>query len=233
MPTKYVNNFGIYLITDGGRLRNEGRLSRILISLVQKFPCIVGVQIRERVYGSIYEPASFEYVHELVSSLKLHASSEDFFVTVNAEVDIALASGADGVHLGRNSISPFEARNILGNDRIVGYSAHSLEELIPFYAVESNREVLDYAYLSPVFKPGSKEYHGPVLGLDVFREVAEKSAVPLFALGGIRSQHVEDLHLAGASGIALISSVLYEKDPISAMEKFDNKIGNLPSPQYS
>ncbi len=218
----FPSSFGVYLITDGGKLRTEGRLEGILVDLVSSFSSIIGVQIRERLPDSEFEPATIEYLSRLCSVLKSSAVRADFIVTINSEVELVKETGADGVHLASRSVSPKEARDVLGSDCIIGYSAHSAEEV-----VKQEPHIIDYVYLSPIFQPGSKQYEGGVIGLDLLKEATSNSRVPVFALGGIRPEQVESLYHSGASGVSLISSVLKADDPVFVMSEFDNKINFL------
>jgi thiamine-phosphate pyrophosphorylase len=121
-------------------------------------------------------------------------------IVVNDRLDVALALGAEGVHLGTQSIPAGVVGEVVPEDFLVGVSCHSLEEA---QAAEAARA--DYIVLGPVFETSSKLRYGPPLGLDVFREVAAKISVPILALGGITVDRVKPCLEAGAAGIAGIS----------------------------
>jgi thiamine-phosphate pyrophosphorylase len=217
----FPSSFGVYLVTDGGKLRVHGSLPEILLSLVSRFRSIIGVQIRERLLDAEYPPASDEYVCTLCSALRKNALRNDFKVVINSEVELCREIGADGVHLGSGSMSPAEARKILGSEFLIGYSAHSVEEVLA-----SDPEVIDYVYLSPVFQPGSKKYTGELLGFAPLKKAAVAD-VSLFALGGVRPEHIEDIYRTGVSGVSVISSILHADNPLQVMAEFDNKINSL------
>ncbi len=126
---------------------------------------------------------------------------------VNDRLDVALACGADGVHLGQDDIRPATARQLAPPGFLIGVSVSTVEE-----AVEAEREGADYVALSPTFSTASKEDAGPGLGLDRLREIRQAIALPLIAIGGINRQNAGEVITAGADGIAVISAVISSPD---------------------
>ena len=121
-------------------------------------------------------------------------------IVVNDRLDVALALGAAGVHLGTQSIPAEAVRRIAPADFRVGVSCHSLEEA---QAAEAARA--DYIVFGPIFETASKIQYGPPLGLATLRDVAAKVKVPALALGGITVERARECLEAGAAGIAGIS----------------------------
>jgi thiamine-phosphate pyrophosphorylase len=121
-------------------------------------------------------------------------------LVVNDRLDVALALGAAGVHLGTQSLPVQAVRRWVPDDFLVGVSCHSLDEAL---AAESGGA--DYIVLGPIFATPSKLPYGPPLGLDKLREVATRIKIPLLALGGITVDRVKPCLAAGAAGIAGIS----------------------------
>ncbi len=121
-------------------------------------------------------------------------------VVVNDRLDVALAAGAHGVHLGTQSMPAPAVRRIVPKDFLVGVSCHSLRE-----ALEAESAGADYAFLGPIFETPSKIQYGPPLGLETLRDVAARVTIPLYALGGITVERVRLCLEAGAAGIAGIS----------------------------
>jgi thiamine-phosphate pyrophosphorylase len=123
---------------------------------------------------------------------------------INDRVDIALAVGAAGVHLGDGDIPPKEARRILGGNSVIGYSTHSLKDALQ--AARSGG--MDYLAIGPIFetktKPGSRRPLGP----DVIRHIKRRVAMPLAAIGGITPRNVFEVWEAGADGAAVISTLM-------------------------
>ena len=123
-------------------------------------------------------------------------------VLVNERADVALAAGADGVHLPSNALPPSALRKLSVSMKI-GVSCHDQEELAAAAA-----EKADFAVLGPVFAPISKEVSGPPLGLQEFARLASTVTIPVLALGGITSENSASCLTAGAAGIAGISLFL-------------------------
>ena len=118
-------------------------------------------------------------------------------VLVNDRLDVALAAGAKGVHLGAHSMPVQVVRRIAPRPFVLGVSCHSLSEA---RAAESGGA--DYLVLGPVFETPSKLRYGPPLGIETLREIAEQITIPVLALGGITVERVRPCLEAGASGIA-------------------------------
>jgi len=125
------------------------------------------------------------------------ASGSATRVVINGRVDIALAAGAQGVHLPGEAIPPLAWRPIVPDGFVIGVSCHSLEEL--------RVEGADYALYAPVFGPRSKEASLPALGIEGLREGCRAARMPVLALGGITWETVQACVDAGAAGVAGIT----------------------------
>ena len=130
---------------------------------------------------------------------------------INDRVDVAIASHADGVHLGQGDFPIPLARKLLGEEAIIGGSAGNEEE-----ARKCFLEGADYIGFGPVYPTSSKEDAGPASGLDLLRQVVEKIPLPIIAIGGINKDNTLLVKETGAYGIAVISAVCCEKDPEEA-----------------
>lgn len=130
---------------------------------------------------------------------------------VNDRVDVAIASRADGVHLGQNDFPIPLARKLLGEEAIVGGSAGSLEE-----ARKCLLEGADYIGFGPVYFTTSKEDAGPAGGLDLLKQVVKEIPLPIVAIGGLTRDNTLPVLRAGAHGIAVISAVCCQNDPSEA-----------------
>lgn len=133
---------------------------------------------------------------------------------VNDRLDIALATGADGVHLGQEDLPVAEARRILGTDRIIGASTSSTEE-----ALKAEREGADYVGFGHIYPTGSKTKGYPPLGPEAVGEASRAIRIPLIAIGGITTENAPEPMRHGASGIALISAVTGAPDPAEAARR--------------
>ena len=130
---------------------------------------------------------------------------------INDRVDVAIASHADGVHLGQNDFPIPLARKLLGEEAVIGGSAGNKEE-----ARKCLLEGADYIGFGPVFPTSSKENAGPVSGLDLLKQVVEEIPLSIIASGGINKDNTPLVKETGVYGIAVISAVCCEKDPMEA-----------------
>jgi thiamine-phosphate pyrophosphorylase len=126
---------------------------------------------------------------------------------VNDRLDVALAAGADGVHLGQGDLSPQVARQLSPPGFIIGVSIGSVEE-----ALRAQADSADYVALSPVFATGSKADAGPGHGLRILRQIRNAVKIPVIAIGGINFHNARDVIRAGADGVAVISAVVSAPD---------------------
>jgi len=139
---------------------------------------------------------------------------------INDRVDIALAVGADGVHLGGASLPASAARTLLGEEALIGCSTHSESELR-----EAVAQGADFATFGPVYPTPSKAAYGPPVGVTALAGACNRSAIPVFALGGVGPHNVGEVMEAGAFGIALISAVVAAADPRGAAAELVTRIG--------
>jgi len=139
---------------------------------------------------------------------------------INDRVDIALATGADGVHLGQDDLPPEVARKLLGPQAIIGYSTHNVDQ-----AISATKLPIDYLAIGPIFSTTTKSDTAPVLGLDGLR--AARAAVggfPLVAIGGISLNNARDVIDAGADSVAVISALLTAPDITAATQTLRNHL---------
>ena len=130
---------------------------------------------------------------------------------INDRVDVALAVGANGVHLGQDDMPPEAARKLLGVEAVVGYSTHNVEQ-----AIEASKLPIDYLAIGPIFATSTKSDTAPVLGLEGLRAVRQAIGdFPLVAIGGITAANARDVIEAGADSVAVISTLLAHPDRIT------------------
>ena len=130
---------------------------------------------------------------------------------INDRVDVAVASHADGVHLGQDDFPIPLARRLLGEEAIIGGSAGSMEE-----ARKCLLEGADYVGFGPVYPTTSKEDAGPAAGLSLLKQIVETIPLPIIAIGGITADNTPPVIKTGVHGIAVISAVCCQKDPRDA-----------------
>ena len=130
---------------------------------------------------------------------------------VNDRVDVALAIGADGVHIGQSDMDYLDARRLMGEQAVIGLSVESLAQ-----ARAAQQLKVDYLGVSPIFTTPTKAELKQGLGLDGLRQIRQISKHPLIAIGGINRENVADVLAAGADGIAVVSAIAAAADPQSA-----------------
>ena len=190
----------IYPITD---TRTSG-LSHVeqVRQLTEGGATLIQVREKEAASGEFFEAAreAVRYAHE-----------RGVKIIINDRVDIAIAAGADGVHLGQDDLPPDEARKLLGPDAIIGFSTHSAEQ-----ARTALDLPVDYIAIGPIFATSTKPDPDPVVGLAGLREVRlVTSGFPLVAIGGIDAENGAKTLANGADSLAVISSVLSEPGKIT------------------
>lgn len=124
-------------------------------------------------------------------------------IIVNDRVDIAIAAGAHGVHLGQKDLPPEEARKLLGSEAILGFSTHDLEQVD-----EALSAPIDYIAFGPIFPTRTKKDPDPVVGLNLLKKVKLMvGELPLVAIGGIKRDNLNDVFSAGADSAAVIGDL--------------------------
>jgi len=134
---------------------------------------------------------------------------------INDRVDIALEVGADGVHLGQDDMGPFEARGLLGGDKIIGVTVHNVDE-----AIIAEKDGADYVAASPVFETNTKSDAGKAGGLELVKKIRTAIDIPLVAIGGIGIWNAPDVIEAGADSVCAISAVVKSQDVYKEIMKF-------------
>lgn len=143
---------------------------------------------------------------------------------INDRVDIAIAVDADGVHLGWQSLEIGMVRKMIGQDKIIGFSAHSLKE-----AERAENSGADYVTISPIFDTVNKDYFIKPLGVDEIGKIKEQISIPLIALGGINENNVNEVLKNGADGIAVISAILLSDNPKQTVTRIRGEMKKIRS----
>ena len=138
---------------------------------------------------------------------------------VNDWVDVALAAGAAGVHLGPADTDPLEAREILGRAATIGATVNDIEG-----AERMAHAPVTYVGVGPVFGTRSKTNPAPRLGLDGLRRIVRAVGLPVIAIGNITPERVDEVLQTGAHGIAVLSAVVCDRDPERRVAQFHEAI---------
>jgi thiamine-phosphate pyrophosphorylase len=134
---------------------------------------------------------------------------------INDRLNVAVASHADGLHVGPSDTAGLEARQALGPQAIIGLSINTLEQLH-----NAPVALLDYVGLGPVFATVSKQDHAQPIGFDGLATLANACPLPSVAIGGLKAQHAAQVRAAGANGLAVISAICGQPDPYQAAMAF-------------
>jgi thiamine-phosphate pyrophosphorylase len=166
--------------------------------------------------------ASMKEAYVEALALRQAAAKAGVLFIVNDRCDLALAVDADGVHLGQGDLPLDLARKVMGQDKLIGISTHN-----PDQVREATAGKPDYLGFGPIFKPGSKQDHDPVVGLEGLRAMRPLTSLPVFAIGGIQIDQVGEVTRFGANGVAVISAIIKAPDISHAVRTF---LAQLPGP---
>ncbi len=163
-------------------------------------------------------PAS--YVYELALALKPLCRQHGTLFIVNDRIDVALATGADGVQLGSRSLPPAVARMLIGPQRLLGVSAHSLEQ-----ARTASEQGADFLIVGTIFASRSHPDR-PSAGTALLHQIKQHApSLPILGIGGINATNAEQVMEAGADGIAVISAILLAEDIAHSVQELHRSIG--------
>lgn len=201
-PAKRLD-FNLYLITD----RHQVGGMR-LIDVVEEAlkGGVRGVQLREKELSS-------RELYELAYDMRKLTNRYSARLIINDRVDIAMAVDADGVHLGLNSLPIHRVRRLIGDNRLIGLSCHNQVN-----AIMAQEKGADFITFGPVYYTPSKAQYGKPVGVDKLEIVSHLLDIPIFALGGIKRDNINEVVVAGADGIALVSAIIASDDPRSEAE---------------
>ena len=194
----------VYLVTDA--VPASELPDRVAAALAGLPPAVAAVQLRAKDMGG-------KDMLALARALRDVARAAGQWLMVNDRLDVAVAAGADGVHLPSRGIPAADARRLLGPGAMIGASCHSVAE------VRRARDGgADFATFGPVFDTPSKRAWGPPVGLDALREAA-RLGLPLVALGGVDPSNAASTVAAGAAGVAAIRAWLGAADAAGAVRR--------------
>ena len=194
-------DYSLYLVTDRALSLGRSTVEVVRAAIRGGVSC---VQLREK--GC----STREFMDE-ARLLKALLAGTGVPLFINDRLDVALAVGADGVHLGQNDLAIADARRLVGNRMIIGISAESVAD-----AVRAEAEGADYIGASPVFTTPTKTDTAPPLGLDGLRAIRRAVQLPLVAIGGIDADNASQVLRAGADGLAVVSAIVSAPCPRTA-----------------
>jgi len=200
----------LHLVTDRSLSQGRSLVEVVTEAVAGGITC---VQLREKACNTRQFLDEALALKALLQPLRLP-------LIINDRVDIALAVGADGVHLGQSDMPISHARRLLGPDCLIGISAESMED-----AVKAEQQGADYIGISPVFSTPTKTDTAPALGLKGIRQIRERVRIPLVGIGGINLTNARQVIDAGADGVAIVSAIMAAESPRLAAEVIRRELG--------
>ncbi|NMM04822.1 thiamine phosphate synthase [Polaromonas sp.] len=194
----------LYLVTDQSLVRGRPLADVVAAAVQGGVSC---VQLREKNLGTR------DFLAQALMLKKLLAPHRVPLV-INDRIDIALACGAEGVHLGQSDLPVTEARRLLPPEVFIGWSVESMDEVLQSVALPLDS--LDYLGVSPIFATPTKTDIGNAWGLGGLARVRAATRLPLVAIGGIHAGNARQVLQAGADGLAVVSALCAADDPQAA-----------------
>lgn len=194
-------DFHLLLVTD--RHQTQGRP---LVPLLQRVltAAAPAIQLRER-------DLSARELVTLAREVQAVTASRRSQLLINDRIDVALALEGAGVHLRSNSLPVSVARQLLGARRLLGISAHAVEEVL-----SAQSQGADYIVLGPIYETPSKQMFGPPLGIHTLEKACRLVRIPIIGIGGVTAARAREMRRAGAFGVAVITAILGAADVESA-----------------
>lgn len=202
----WKDDIRLYLITDRRLFDNNCQFYNAIEDALRGG--VKAIQLREK-------DLSIRELFNMASIMRDLVKEYDARLFVNDRVDVALSAGADGVHLGVDSIPIDAVRKISKGRLLIGRSTHSVEE-----AIEVENEGADFITIGPVYETPSKLKYGKPVGINVLSVAKTRLSIPVLAIGGIKLGNVEEIKKTGVDGIALITGILSSQDIEGTTRKF-------------
>ncbi len=194
-------DLSLYLVTDRNLSLGRSTVDIVRAAMAGGVTC---VQLREKHCSTREFMAEARAVRELLAGTGIP-------LIINDRLDVALAIGADGVHLGQTDMHISDARRLAGTDMLIGVSAECVED-----AVRAEAEGADYVGISPVFSTPTKTDTAPALGLDGIALIRAAVSLPLVGIGGIGPGNAAAVIRAGCDGVAVVSAIVSTPEPAKA-----------------
>lgn len=188
----------LYAVTDRRWLKPGESLTDVCAKVLDKGASFLQIREKDLDEGSFQQEAK---------ELKALCSAYRVPFVVNDSVEIAMAIDADGVHVGQSDIKGRDIRSMIGEDKILGITAGTVEE-----AQAAERAKADYIGVGAVFATGTKE-KARNLSADRLREIAASVDIPVVAIGGINAGNIHQLENCGVDGAAVVSAIFAADDP--------------------
>lgn len=205
-------DYSLYLVTDRGLSRGRTNCEIVREAIAGGVTC---VQLREKNCGTREFIEEARLLKEVLQPLCIP-------LIINDRLDVALAVGAEGLHLGQQDMAITDARRLAGSSLIIGISAESLAD-----AVRAEAAGADYIGISPVFATATKNDTAAPLGLAGIRRIRAAVSLPLVGIGGIDVDNAAAVLAAGADGLAVVSAIVAADCPRTAASALKQKIDEM------
>ncbi len=204
-----ARNLLLYLVTDRALCAQYG-LTETVAAAVRGG--VSFVQLRDKT-------ATTKDRVEQATALKQALRGTGVPLVINDDLAAAVAADVDGVHIGQDDADPQQARTALGPDKIIGLSCETAAHV---RAVDPS--VADYLGLGTVFPTATKADHSPSIGLSGLADLAALAKLPTVAIGGLKQAHCPDVMRAGCDGMAVVSAICGQADPLRAAASLHQKL---------
>lgn len=211
MKNKIKIDYSIYLVTDRDLMSTDTLEEAVEKALIGG--CTL-VQLREK------DCSSLDFYN---TAVKVKAVTDKYNVPllINDRLDIALAIDAAGVHIGQSDLPATVVRKIVGEDKIIGVSAGTLEE-----ALKAQKDGADYIGVGAMYSTGTKK-DATATTMDELKEIRKNVSLPIVAIGGINKERVKDFEGTKIDGLAIVSAIIAKKDIIKATKELKESFLNI------
>lgn len=196
-------DYSIYLVTDRDLMSTETLEEAVEQAIIGG--CTL-VQLREKDCSSLDFYSTAVKIKEITDKYKVP-------LLINDRLDIALAVDATGVHVGQSDLPVSVVRKIIGEDKIIGISAATLEE-----ALQGEKDGADYLGVGAMYGTGTKKDANST-SIEELKKIRENVSLPIVVIGGINEERVKDFKGTGIDGLAIVSAIIAKKDIATAAKK--------------
>ncbi|QGT98682.1 Thiamin-phosphate pyrophosphorylase [Candidatus Syntrophocurvum alkaliphilum] len=190
-------DYSIYLVTDSDLIKGNDIITAVLQAVKGGASL---VQLREK-------DASSREFYNIATELKRHLSDLQVPLIINDRLDIALAVDADGLHIGQDDLPLTVARKILGENKVIGLSANTIEQ-----AIEGEKQGATYLGVGPVYYTDTKKDTKEVIGPESLSKFKTAVNIPVVGIGGINHDNISAVKKSGIDGVAVVSAILAQDD---------------------
>jgi len=208
-------DYSLYLVTDRGLARGRSTIEVVKAAVSGGVTC---VQLREK------DCSTLEFI-EQARAIKSFLEEREVPLIINDRLDVALAVGAEGVHLGQSDMPLEMAQKIAGPSMLIGISAESVQD-----AVKAENGGADYLGVSPIYTTPTKTDTAPPLGIQGLREIKNRVKIPLVGIGGLNNSNAAEVIRSGADGVAVVSAIVAAEDPETAAMNLKQIINEARNP---